>query len=93
MRIFDIKKFGDWKIMIIFAQNIFTPKNMLTYIMLFLIDSIVSCFVTIDLPRTDGTKQVPSVSCVATRELLSIDFHQFIHCEYLPRFGIVARSA
>ena len=79
--------------MIIFAKNIFTEKNVLAYILLFLIDSIVSCFVTIDLPRTDGTKQVPSVSCVATRELLSIDFHQFIHCEYLPRFGIVARSA
>ena len=66
---------------------------MLTYIMLFLIGSIVSCFVTIDLPRTDGTKQVPNVLCVATRELLSIDFHQFIHCKYLPRFGIVTRSA
>ena len=66
---------------------------MLTYIMLFLIDSIVSSFVTIDLPRTDGTKQVSRVSCVATRELLSINFHQFIHCECLPRFGIVARSA
>ena len=66
---------------------------MLTYIMLFLIDSIVSCFVTIDLPRVHGTKQVPNVSCVATCELLSIDFHQFIHCKYLPRFGIVARSA
>ena len=68
-------------------------KNMLTYVIPFLIDSIVSCFVTIDLPRTDGTKQVPNVSRVATRELLSIDFHQFIHCKYLPRFGIVARSA
>ena len=66
---------------------------MLTYIVWFLIDSIVSCFVTIDLPRVHGTKQVPNVSCVATCELLSIDFHQFIHCEYLPRFGIVARSA
>ena len=66
---------------------------MLTYIIPFLIDSIVSCFVTIDLPKTDGTKQVPNVSCVATRELLSIDSHQFIHCKYLPRFGIVARSA
>ena len=66
---------------------------MLTYIMLFLIDSIVSSFVTIDLPRTDGTKQVPSISCVATRELLSIDFHRFICYKYLPRFGIVARSA
>ena len=93
MRIFDIKKFGDWKIMIIFAPKYIYQKNMLTYIVWFLIDSIVSCFVTIDLPRTDGTKQVPSVSCVATRELLSIDFHQFIHCKYLPRFGIVARSA
>ena len=66
---------------------------MLTHIVWFLIDSIVSCFVTIDLPRTDGTKQVPNVSCVVTRKLLSIDFHQFIHCKYLPRFGIVARSA
>ena len=66
---------------------------MLTYIIPFLINSIVSCFVTIDLPRTDGTKQVPNVSCVATRELLSIYFHQFIPCECLPRFGIVARSA
>ena len=67
---------------------------MLTHIVWFLIDSIVSCFVTIDLPRTDGTKQVSDVSCVATCELLlSIDFHQFIHCKYLPRFGIVARSA
>ena len=79
--------------MIIFAKNIFTKKNVLAYILRFLIDSIVSCFVTIDLPKTDGTKQVPNVSCVATRELLSIDFHQFIHCKYLPRFGIVARSA
>ena len=79
--------------MIIFAKNIFTEKNVLAYILRFLIDSIVSCFVTIDLPKTDGTKQVPNVSCVATRELLSIDFHQFIHCKYLPRFGIVACSA
>ena len=79
--------------MIIFAKNIFTEKNVLAYILRFLIDSIVSCFVTIDLPKTDGTKQVPNVSCVATRELLSIDLHQFIHCKYLPRFGIVARSA
>ena len=79
--------------MITFAKNIFTEKNVLAYILRFLIDSIVSCFVTIDLPKTDGTKQVPNVSCVATRELLSIDFHQFIHCKYLPRFGIVARSA
>ena len=39
---------------------------MLTHIVWFLIDSIVSCFVTIDLPRTDGTKQVSRVSCVAT---------------------------
>ena len=66
---------------------------MLTYIMLFLIDSIVSCFVTIDLPRVHGTKQVPNISCVATCDLLSIDFHRFIHYKYLPRFGIVARSA
>ena len=66
---------------------------MLTYTILFLIGSIVSGFVTIDLPRTDGTKQVPNVSCVVTRKLLSIDFHQFIHYKYLPRFGIVARSA
>ena len=58
-----------------------------------LIKSIVSSFVTTYLPRTDGTKQVSDVSCVATCELLSIDFHQFIHCKYLPRFGIVARSA
>ena len=79
--------------MIIFAKNIFTEKNVLAYILRFLIDSIVSCFVTIDLPKTDGTKQVPNVLCVASRELLSIDFHQFIHCKYLPRFGIVARSA
>ena len=66
---------------------------MLTYTILFLIGSIVSGFVMIDLPKTDGTKQVPNVSCVATCDLLSIDFHQFIHCKYLPRFGIVARSA
>ena len=66
---------------------------MLTYIIPFLIDSIVSCFVTIDLPKADGTKQVSDVSCVATRELLSIDFHRFIRYKYLPRFGIVARSA
>lgn len=66
---------------------------MLTYTILFLIGSIVSGFVTIDLPRVHGTKQVPNISCVATYELLSIDFHQFIHCKYLPRFGIVARSA
>ena len=58
-----------------------------------LIKSIVSSFVTTYLPRTDGTKQVPNVSCVAIWELLSIDFHQFIHCKYLPRFGIVVRSA
>jgi len=66
---------------------------MLTYIVCFLIDSIVSCFVTIDLPKTDGTKQVPNVSCVVTRKLLSIDFHRFIRYKYLPRFGIVTRSA
>ena len=66
---------------------------MLTYIVWFLIDSIVSCFVTIDLPRADGTKQVPNVSCVATHELLSIYFYQFIHYKYLPRSGIVACSA
>ena len=66
---------------------------MLTYIVWFLIDSIVSCFVTIDLPIESGAVEVPNVSCVATCELLSIDFHQFIHCEYLPRFGIVACSA
>ena len=66
---------------------------MLTYIMLFLIDSIVSCFVTIDLPREGSAVEEPDVSRVATRELLSIDFLQFIHCKYLPRFGIVARSA
>ena len=66
---------------------------MLTYTILFLIGSIVSGFVTIDLPKANGTKQVPNVSCVATCDLLSIDFHQFIYCKYLPRFGIVARSA
>ena len=66
---------------------------MLTYIVWFLIDSIVSCFVTIDLPRVHGTKQVPNVSCVATCELLSIDFHRFIRYKYLPRVGIVDRSA
>ena len=58
-----------------------------------LIKSIVSCFLTTYLPKADGTKQVPNVSRVATRELLSIDFHPFIHCKYLPRFGIVACSA
>ena len=66
---------------------------MLTYIIPFLIDSIVSCFVTIDLPRESSAVEVPDVSRVAPRELLSIDSHQFIHCKYLPRFGIVARSA
>ena len=66
---------------------------MLTYTICFLIDSIVSGFVTIDLPKANGTKQVPNVSCIATHERLSIDFHQFIHYKYLPRFGIVARSA
>ena len=66
---------------------------MLTYAILFLIGSIVSGFVTIDLPKANGTKQVPNVSCVATHELLSIDSHQFIHYKDLPRFGIVARSA
>ena len=66
---------------------------MLTYIVWFLIDSIVSCFVTIDLPREGSAVEVPNVSRVATSELLSIDFPQFIHCKYLPRFGIVARSA
>ena len=76
-----------------FCKKYIYRKNVLAYILRFLIDSIVSCFVTIDLPRTDGTKQVPNVSCVVTRKLLSIDFHQFIHCKYLPRFGIVACSA
>ena len=66
---------------------------MLTYTILFLIGSIVSGFVTIDLPKANGTKQVPNVSCIATCDLLSIDFHRFIHYKYLPRFGIVARSA
>ena len=79
--------------MIIFAKNIFIKKNMLTHIVCFLIDSIVSCFVTIDLPKTDGTKQVSRISCVSTHKLLSTYFHPFIHCKYLPRFGIVARSA
>ncbi len=58
-----------------------------------LIKSIVSSFVTTYLPKADGTKQVPNVSRVVTSKLLSIDFHQFIHCKYLPRFGIVACSA
>jgi len=58
-----------------------------------LIKSIVSSFVTTYLPKADGTKQVPNVSRVATSKLLSIDFHLFIHCKYLPRFGIVACSA
>lgn len=58
-----------------------------------LIKSIVSSFVTTYLPKADGTKQVPNVSRVVTPKLLSIDFHQFIHCKYLPRFGIVACSA
>ena len=75
-----------------FCRKYFT-KNMLTYTILFLIGSIVSGFVTIDLPKANGIKQVPSVSCIANHELLSIDFHQFIHYKYLPRFGIVARSA
>ena len=66
---------------------------MLTYIVWFLIDSIVSCFVTIDLPIESGAVEVPNTSRVTAPELLSIDFHQFIHCKYLPRFGIVARSA
>lgn len=58
-----------------------------------LIKSIVSSFVTTYLPKADGTKQVPNTSRVVTSKLLSIDFHQFIHCKYLPRFGIVACSA
>ena len=58
-----------------------------------LIKSIVSSFVTTYLPKADGTKHVPNVSRVVTSKLLSIDFHQFIHCKYLPRFGIVACSA
>ena len=67
---------------------------MLTYTILFLIGSIVSGFVTIDLPKANGTKQVPNVSCVAIHELLSIDVCQQIHFKYSPRFvGIVARSA
>ena len=66
---------------------------MLTHIVWFLIDSIVSCFVTIDLPREGSAVEVPDVSRVAPRELLSIDFHRLIHYKYLPRFGIVARSA
>ena len=66
---------------------------MLTYIMLFLIDSIVSCFVTIDLPREGSAVEVPDVSRVAIPKLLSIDSHRFIRYKYLPRFGIVDRSA
>ena len=66
---------------------------MLTHITLFLIDSTVGCFVTIDLPRVGSAVEVPDVSHVATSELLSIDFHRFIRYKYLPRFGIVARSA
>ena len=67
---------------------------MLTYTILFLIDSIVSCFVTIDLPIESGAVEVPNVSCVATHELLPIDACQQIHFKYSPRFvGIVARSA
>ena len=58
-----------------------------------LIKSIVSSFVTTYLPKADGTKQVPNTSRVTVPELLSIDYHQFIHCKYLPRFGIVACSA
>lgn len=58
-----------------------------------LIKSIVSYFVTTYLPKADGTKQVPNTSRVTVPELLSIDYHQFIHCKYLPRFGIVACSA
>jgi len=67
---------------------------MLTYTICFLIDSIVSGFVTIDLPKADGTKQVLKSLSVATRELLSIDACQQIYFKYTPRFvGIVARSA
>ena len=67
---------------------------MLTYIILFLTGSIVSSFVTIDLPRTDGAVEVPSVSRVATHELLSANTLQHTHIKYSPRFvGIVARSA
>ena len=67
---------------------------MLTYTICFLIDSIVSGFVTIDLPKANGTKQVPNVSCIATHELLSIDAYQQIHFKYTPRFvGIVGCSA
>ena len=67
---------------------------MLTYTICFLIDSIVSGFVTIDLPKANGTKQVPNVSCIATHELLSIDACQQIHFKYTPRFvGIVGCSA
>lgn len=58
-----------------------------------LIKSIVSSFVTTYLPKADGTKQVPNTSRVTIPELLSIDFHQFIHCKYLTRFGIVGCSA
>jgi len=78
--------------MIIFAEKYFV-KNMLTYIIRFLMDAIVSCFVMTDLPKADGTKQVPNTSRVTAPELLSIDFHRFIHCKYLPRFGIVGCSA
>ena len=67
---------------------------MLTYIILFLIGSIVSCFVTIDLPREGGAVEEPSVSRVATPKLLSTDTFQHTHTKYSPRFvGIVARSA
>ena len=59
-----------------------------------LIKSIVSSFVTTYLPRTDGTKQVSRVSCVATSKLLSIDEIQYFYPKYSPRFvGIVACSA
>lgn len=76
-----------------FCRKYFT-KNMLTYTILFLIGSIVSGFVTIDLPKADGTKQVLKSLSVATRELLSIDACQQIYFKYTPRFvGIVARSA
>ena len=67
---------------------------MLTYIIRFLMDAIVSCFVMTDLPKADGTKQVPNVSRIATSKLLSIDEIQYFYPKYSPRFvGIVGCSA
>ena len=49
---------------------------MFTYRILFLISSIVSGFVTIDLPKANGTKQVPNYDIVSYPEFE--EFYRFL---------------